>query len=173
APDFGMLENARATLAAGQLARVCRLPYRASNSSASNGVDAQAAYESEMSIWSAVMGHANFVYHGAGWMEGGLTASFEKVILDVEMLQMMAMTIAPVPVNAQEIAEGLEAIAGVPTGGHFFGAPHTLARYETAFFQPLGSNWQNYETWGLAGGLNATHRATATWESPPQNSEPP
>jgi len=164
APAFGTPENARATLAAGQLARLYKLPYRASNSSASNVVDAQAAYESEMSIWSAVMGHANFVYHGAGWMEGGLTASFEKVILDVEMLQMMAMTIAPVPVNAQEIAEGLDAIAKVPTGGHFFGAEHTLARYETAFYQPLLSNWQNYENWEIAGAHNATQRATAIWQ---------
>jgi trimethylamine--corrinoid protein Co-methyltransferase len=165
APAFGTPENARATLAAGQLARLYRLPYRASNSSASNVVDAQAAYESEMSIWSAVMGHANFVYHGAGWMEGGLTASFEKVILDVEMMQMMAMTIAPIEVNAKEIAEGLEAIAKVPTGGHFFGAEHTLARYETAFYQPLVSNWQNYETWDLAGHQDATQRATAIWQN--------
>ena len=165
APAFGTPENARATLAAGQLARLYHLPYRASNSSASNAVDAQAAYESQMSIWSAVMGHANFVYHGAGWMEGGLTASFEKVILDVEMLQMMAMTIAPVDVNAKEIAEGLDAISKVPTGGHFFGAEHTLARYETAFYQPLVSNWQNYENWDLAGHLDATQRATAIWQN--------
>jgi trimethylamine--corrinoid protein Co-methyltransferase len=160
-------------LAAGQLARLYRLPYRASNSSASNVVDAQAAYESEMSIWSAVMGHANFVYHGAGWMEGGLTASFEKVVLDVEMMQMMAMTIAPVPVNAQEIKEGLDAIAGVPTGGHFFGAEHTLARYETAFYQPMLSNWQNYENWELAGALNATQRATAIWQHALEHYERP
>jgi len=165
APAFGTPENARATIAAGQLARLYKLPYRASNSSASNVVDAQAAYESQMSIWSAVMGHANFVYHGAGWMEGGLTASFEKVILDVEMLQMMAMTIAPVPVNAQEIAEGLEAIRDVPTGGHFFGAAHTLARYETAFYQPLLSNWQNYENWEIAGAQDATQRATGIWRN--------
>ncbi|HEY4164214.1 MAG TPA: trimethylamine methyltransferase family protein [Dongiaceae bacterium] len=173
APAFGTPENARATLAAGQLARLYKLPYRASNSSASNVVDAQAAYESQMSIWSAVMGHANFVYHGAGWMEGGLTASFEKVILDVEMLQMMATTIAPVPVNAKEIAEGLEAIANVPTGGHFFGSEHTLARYETAFYQPLLSNWQNYENWELAGGQNATERATTIWQNVLEHYEQP
>jgi trimethylamine--corrinoid protein Co-methyltransferase len=173
APAFGTPENARATLAAGQLARLYKLPYRASNSSASNAVDAQAAYESQMSIWSAVMGHANFVYHGAGWMEGGLTASFEKVVLDVEMLQMMATTIAPVPVNAKEIQEGLDAIAGVPTGGHFFGAAHTLARYETAFYQPLLSNWQNYENWELAGAQNATQRATAIWQSALEHYEQP
>jgi trimethylamine---corrinoid protein Co-methyltransferase len=164
APAFGTPENARATLAAGQLARLYKLPYRASNSSASNVVDAQAAYESEMSIWSAVMGHANLVYHGAGWMEGGLTASFEKIVLDVEMLQMMAETIQPIDVSPKEIAEGLATIAGVPTGGHFFGAEHTLARYERAFYQPLLSNWQNYENWELAGGLNATQRATRIWQ---------
>ena len=173
APVFGTPENARATLAAGQLARLYNLPYRASNSSASNTVDAQAAYESEMSIWSAVMGHANLVYHGAGWMEGGLTASFEKVILDVEMLQMMAETIKPIDVDPVEIAEGLKAIASVPTGGHFFGAEHTLARYETAFYRPLLSNWQNYENWELAGGLDATARATAIWQKALEIYEPP
>jgi len=165
APAFGTPENARATLAAGQLARHYALPYRASNSSASNVVDAQAAYESEMSLWSAVMGHANLVYHGAGWMEGGLTASFEKIVLDVEMMQMMAETVKPLPIDAAEIEAGLAAIASVPTGGHFFGAAHTLARYETAFYQPLVSNWQNYENWQIAGGLDATQRATRIWQA--------
>ena len=173
APAFGTPENARATLAAGQLARLYKLPYRASNASASNAVDAQAAYESQMSIWSAVMGHANLVYHGAGWMEGGLTASFEKVILDVEMLQMMAMTIAPVDVSPEEIAEGLATIADVPTGGHFFGSQHTLARYESAFYQPLLSNWQNYENWEIAGSLDATRRATAIWRRALESYEQP
>jgi trimethylamine--corrinoid protein Co-methyltransferase len=164
APAFGTPENARATLAAGQLARLYKLPYRASNSCAANAVDAQAAYESEMSIWASVMGHANLVYHGAGWMEGGLTASFEKIVIDVEMLQMIAETIKPMDVNAEEIAAGLEAIADVPTGGHFFGSPHTLARYETAFYKPLVSNWQNYESWQEAGGLTATQTATQVWQ---------
>ncbi|WP_374378380.1 trimethylamine methyltransferase family protein [Dongia sp.] len=173
APAFGTPENARATLAAGQLARLYKLPYRASNSSASNAVDAQAAYESEMSIWSSVMGHANLVYHGAGWMEGGLTASFEKIVLDVEMLQMMAETIKPIDINSTEIAEGLEAIGAVATGGHFFGEAHTLARYETAFYQPLVSNWQNYENWELAGARDATQRATAIWQKALEIYTPP
>lgn len=95
-------------------------------------------------------------------MEGGLTASFEKIILDVEMLQMIAQTVQPIRVDAEEV--GLDAIAGVPTGGHFFGAQHTMARYETAFYQPLLSNWQNYESWKLAGGLDTTQRATAIWQ---------
>ena len=164
-PAFGTPENTRATLAAGQLARFYNLPYRSSNANASNAVDAQAAYESEMSIWAAVMGHANLVYHGAGWMEGGLTASFEKLVLDVEMLQMMAETIKPMDITSSEIEEGLQTIASVPTGGHFFGTAHTLARYEAAFYRPLLSNWQNYENWELAGKLDATERATRIWQA--------
>ncbi|MBL9034011.1 MAG: trimethylamine methyltransferase family protein [Rhodospirillaceae bacterium] len=162
APAFGTPENARATIACGQLARFYRLPYRASNSSASNAVDAQAAYESEMSIWSSVMAHANLVYHGAGWMEGGLTASFEKIVLDVEMLQMIAETIQPFAVSPEDIA--LDAIASVPPGGHFFGAAHTLERYETAFYRPLVSDWRSYESWKADGARDATQRATAIWQ---------
>ena len=165
APAFGTPENARATIAAGQLARRYGLPYRASNACASNAVDAQAAYESQMSIWSSVLGGANLVYHGAGWMEGGLTASFEKLVIDVEMLQMMAMMLAPSDVTAEEIADGLDAIASVRTGGHFFGAPHTLSRYETAFYPPLVSDWQSYESWELAGAKTADERATAVWQA--------
>ena len=119
------------------------------------------------------MGHANMVYHGAGWMEGGLTASFEKIVLDVEMLQMMAETIKPVSIDEFEIDNSLKAIAGVPSGGHFFGSDHTLARYKTAFYQPMVSNWQNYEAWTLGGERDATQRATEIWQAALAAYEPP
>src|SRR5208337_3666178 len=151
APAFGTPENAKANIASGQLARRYRLPYRTSNASASNAADAQGAYETEMSLWGAVLGHGNLVYHAAGWQEGGLTASFEKFILDVEMLQLMIEFLKPIAVDDAEL--GFEAIRAVPAGGHFFGEPHTLERYERAFYQPLVSNWQSYENWALAGGL--------------------
>ena len=110
-----------------------------------------------MSLWGAVLGHGNLVYHAAGWQEGGLTASFEKLVLDVEMLQLMVEFLRPIVVDEAEL--GFEAIKGVPTGGHFFGAAHTMARYEHAFYQPLVSNWQNYENWQASGGKDATQRA--------------
>ena len=119
APAFGTPENAKANIASGQLARRYRLPYRTSNASASNAADAQGAYETEMSLWGAILGHGNLVYHAAGWQEGGLTASYEKLVLDVEMLQMMIEFLKPIVVDEQEL--GFEAIRGVPTGGHFFG----------------------------------------------------
>ncbi|MEX2649139.1 MAG: trimethylamine methyltransferase family protein [Alphaproteobacteria bacterium] len=162
APAFGTPEYAKAVIAGGQLARRYRLPYRSSNVNASNAPDAQAAYESEMSIWAAVMGHTNLVHHGVGWLEGGLTASFEKVILDAEMLQMMASFLDRIEVNKDALAVG--ASASVPPGRHFFGAAHTLQRYETAFYAPLVSDWRNFETWRDAGSLTATQRANLIWK---------
>jgi trimethylamine--corrinoid protein Co-methyltransferase len=161
APAFGTPENAKANVASGQLARRYRLPYRTSNASASNAADAQGAYETQMSLWGAILGHGNLIYHAAGWQEGGLTASYEKLVLDVEMLQLMAEFLKPIIVNEAEL--GFEAIGRVPTGGHFFGEPHTMERYEHAFYQPLVSNWQNFENWELAGAKDATERATDVW----------
>jgi len=162
APAFGTPENAKANVASGQLARRYGLPYRTSNASASNAADAQGAYETQMSLWGAVLGHGNLVYHAAGWQEGGLTASFEKLVLDVEMLQLMMEFLRPIVVDEAEL--GFEAIRRVQTGGHFFGEPHTMERYEHAFYQPLVSNWQNYESWELAGARDATARATEIWK---------
>lgn len=161
APAFGTPENARANIIAGQLARRYGLPYRSSNCNASNIVDAQAAYESAMSLWSAAMAHANFVLHGAGWLEGGLVASYEKVILDVEMMQNMAAFLDPAP---RDDGDSVAAIAAAPPGGHFFGTEHTMARYQTAFYEPLLSDWQNHGAWEASGSKTATERATLLWQ---------
>jgi trimethylamine--corrinoid protein Co-methyltransferase len=157
APAFGTPEYAKAALAGGQLARRYKLPYRSSNTNASNCADAQAAWESQMSLWGAVMGHANVVKHGAGWLEGGLCASFEKFILDVDMLQMMAETLAPIEVNEATLA--LESIRQAGHGGHFFATDQTLAHYDSAFYSPIVSDWSNFETWTEKGSLTATQRA--------------
>ncbi len=162
APAFGTPENTKANIASGQLARRYNLPYRTTPGSASNTADAQGAYETMMALWGAVLGHGNLIYHGAGWQEGGLTASFEKFIMDVEMIQHMLAFMTPIEVNEGELA--LDALATVPTGGHFFSEAHTLERYETAFYQPMLSNWQNFEAWEESGGLDATQRATQLWK---------
>ncbi len=170
-PAFGTPENAKATIIGGQLARRYSIPYRSSNCNASNAPDAQAVYEAQMSIWSAVMGHANLLKHAFGWLEGGLCASFEKYIIDVEMLQTMVEFLKPVIVDNDELA--ISAIADVGPGGHFFGTAHTLERYESAFYTPLLSNWRNFETWSEDGSVSATQRAhnvykviLAEYESP-------
>ncbi|MEM8687720.1 MAG: trimethylamine methyltransferase family protein [Pseudomonadota bacterium] len=162
APAFGTPENTWANLAGGQLARRYNLPHRTSACNASNIVDAQATYETQMALWSACLCHGNLIYHAAGWMEGGLVASYEKFIVDVEMLQMMAKFFEPVSFSDDEFA--LEAIDEVGPGGHFFGCDHTMQRYRTAFHEPLLSDWQNHENWQLAGSKTATERATELWQ---------
>ena len=171
APAFGTPENTKANLIAAQLARRYGLPYRTSNTNASNAVDLQAAYETGMATWGAVMGGGNMVYHGAGWLEGGLTASYEKLVLDVEILQNMMEILAPVDMSADEL--GFDAIASVDTRGHFFGAEHTMARYETAFYAPMLSDWTNFENWEAAGAVEAGDRTTALWQQALEEYEAP
>ena len=161
-PAFGTPEYAKACLASGQLARHYGLPWRSSNTTASACVDAQAAYESEMSIWGAGMGHVNLLNQGAGWLEGGLTASFEKLVLDAEMLQMFYAFLEPLATDPDDL--GLAAIEDVGPGGHFFGTAHTIERYESAFYSPLISDWRNFETWQEDGSKTATIRANETWK---------
>ena len=161
-PALGTPEYTKAALASGQIARKLGLPYRSSNTTMSNCNDAQAAYESQMSLWGSIMGGAHLVNHAAGWLEGGLTASFEKLIIDAEMLQMMAEYLRPIELSDDELA--LDAIAEVGPGGHHFGTAHTLQRYETAFYEPLISSRENFENWQEAGSRDAAVRAHATWK---------
>jgi trimethylamine--corrinoid protein Co-methyltransferase len=170
-PAFGTPEFVKAAFATGQMARRYGLPWRSSNATASNVVDAQAAYESQMAIWGAIMGGVSLLYQGAGWLEGGLTASFEKLILDAEMLQMMAEVLVPFRVDDDEI--GLEAMAEVGPGGHHFATAHTLERYETAFYRPILSDWRNFETWSEDGARTATERANHVWKQLLAEYEPP
>lgn len=171
APAFGTPENAKANLAGGQLARFYRLPYRSSACNAANCVDAQSTYETLMAMWGAVMGHGNLIYHAAGWLEGGLSASFEKVMLDVEMIQHVLEMIAPI--DTDNLEAGLEAIREVAPGGHFFGSAHTMERYDTAFYAPLLSDWRNFETWQEDGARTATARATDLWQQMLEQYEQP
>ena len=170
-PAFGTPENALANIAGGQLARKYKLPYRSSACNASNAVDAQATYETLMALWGAVMGHGNLIFHTAGWLEGGLVASFEKLVIDCEMLQHMSKLLEPLKIDLEET--GLEAMREVGPGGHFFGCAHTLERYKDAFYQPFISDWQNSEAWTLAGAKDATTRATELWPKILQEFTPP
>ena len=161
-PAFGTPEYVRATLAGGQIARHLNLPYRTSAPNASPCVDAQAAYETSLSLFAAIMSHGNLVNHAAGWLESGLSASLEKIIIDSEILRGWAYSMRPIEVTKDDLA--LEAIKAVPPGGHFFGSPHTMTRFEHAFYQPLVSDWRNFENWSDAGSKTATERATALWK---------
>ncbi|MEO1193674.1 MAG: trimethylamine methyltransferase family protein [Pseudomonadota bacterium] len=159
APAFGTPEYSFAVIAGGQLARRYGLPYRSSNVNASNVVDAQSAYEAQNSLWSCMLGGVNLVHQGMGWLEGGLVTSYEQMVVDAELVRMFGHFLSHRPsFDAESLA--LDAVREVGPGGHFFGVGHTIERYETAFYQPLLSDWRNFESWQDAGAENATQRAS-------------
>ena len=166
-PTFGTPEQIKATLGSGQLARHVGLPWRSSSGSGSNIADAQGAHETEMSAWAAVLGGANAIMHSAGWLEGGLTLGYEKMITDMEMVQCFAELCAGPSAEEAELA--YDAIADVEPGGHFFATPHTMDRYRTAFYEPLVADSSNFGQWEDAGSLTADQRATSIWQSRLEN----
>jgi trimethylamine--corrinoid protein Co-methyltransferase len=172
-PAFGTPEGALALFCGAQLARRYGLPYRGSGGLNNSKVpDAQAAYETQMSLWPAVLAQANVILHSAGWLEAGLVCSMEKFILDVEGLAMMHHFLAGLEITDDTLA--LDTIAEVGPGGHHFGTVHTLARYRDAFYLPIISDRQNYENWRDNGAMDAAQRAhqkanefLAAYERPP------
>jgi len=171
APAFGTPEAFKSALASGQLARHVSLPWRSSGSSASQAVDAQGGYETMMNTFGALLGGANWIQHAAGWQEGGLVASYEKFITDIDMCQMIAESLSPILVDDDELA--LDAITDVGPGGHFFGTQHTLDRFATAFYQPVVFSRANFEQWTEEGSQRTDERATAIWEQVLAEFEPP
>ena len=163
APAFGTPEYMKACMIGGQLTRRYSVPYRTSSTNAANTVDAQAAYETVLSFWGAVMGGGHMIMHSAGWMEGGLVAGYEKFALDIDLVQMIGEFLEPL--HLDEDALGIEAIREVGPGGHFFGCQHTMARYASAFYAPIISDWRNFEQWQAAGSPTAMEKANQIWKA--------
>jgi len=162
-PAFGTPEYVLATLGGAQIARHLRIPFRSSAVNASPCADAQAVWETGLSLWASIMSHSHLINHAAGWIEGGLSASLEKIVIDAEMLRGWAEILARRSFTDEDLA--VEAICAVPPGGHFFGAAHTIARYQDAFWRPVLSDWSNFENWRDAGAKTATERATGLWKN--------
>ncbi|MCL4857940.1 MAG: trimethylamine methyltransferase family protein [Caldilineaceae bacterium] len=163
APAFGTPEGAWAMAIGAQLARRYNLPYRGSGSlNTSKAPDAQAAYETMWTTWPAVLAHTNFVMHAVGWLDGGLTVSYEKIIIDMENLAMFQTFLGGLAINEETLA--LDMIAAVPPGGHHFGTPHTQARYATEFHPTFLADRQNFELWQENGSLDTAQRANRIWK---------
>jgi trimethylamine--corrinoid protein Co-methyltransferase len=170
-PAFGTPDYVLATLGGAQIARHLRIPFRSSAVNASPVADAQATWETSFSLWASIMSHSHLINHAAGWLEGGLSASLEKIVIDAEMLRGWADILRKRSFTDDDLA--LDAICDVPPGGHFFGSPHTIARYETAFWKPILSDWSNFENWRDAGAKTATDRAHDIWKKVLAAYEPP
>ncbi len=177
APAFGTPSHFQASLAAGQLARHLGLPWRSAAGSASNSNDVQAANENQFGLWGCLMAGATVIIHSAGWLEGGLTVSFEKLVCDAEVLNMVAELCAGAQAGPVEIGFDT-ALREVEPSGHFFATSQTMERYNTEFYQPHLHDYANFGTWTERGSVDANHRATGVWkdilanfQSPVQNTD--
>jgi trimethylamine--corrinoid protein Co-methyltransferase len=162
APTFGMPEPVMSNMVIGQLARRLGVPLRCGGAlTASKLPDAQAAYESADSMLSTVLGGANFVLHAAGWLEGGLCTSYEKLVLDADRLGAYQVMLSGLPMDDNALA--LDAYREVEPAGHFLGCAHTMANYETAYYEATLSDSNNVEQWEEQGSKDASQRAYDRW----------
>ncbi|MES0826962.1 trimethylamine methyltransferase family protein [Ruegeria sp. SCP11] len=162
-PTFGTPESALASYVAGQLARRVGLPIRCSGAFTSSKLpDAQSMMESVTALHASVLSGANFVLQSAGWLEGALTLSYEKLVMDADYLGAMHRFLKGLPMEQDAFA--MDAFAEVGPGGHFFGCEHTLRHYETAFYDAELSDTQAFETWFEKGGTDMAQRANQKWK---------
>ena len=171
-PSFGTPESAIGLLCTGQLARHFGLPFRTGGGlNSSQSCDAQAAYESLMTMLPTFLAGANFVMHAAGWLEGGLVSCYEKFIIDIELLRELRVEFTPLEITEESLAFGAHSEVG--HGGHFLGAEHTMERFRTCFYRPLLSSTANFERWLKLGGKDTAARAGDIWRAKLAAFEPP
>ncbi|MGI9186458.1 MAG: trimethylamine methyltransferase family protein [Gaiellales bacterium] len=172
-PAFGGPESHFGLLASGQLARRYNLPWRAGGGSLTTSPvpDAQAAWEGMNTMQAAFLAGANFHMHCGGWLEGGLVASFEKFVIDADMLRTLLKEFTPVDITEESLAFG--AHDEVRHGGHFLGAAHTMERFRDCFHRPELATTDNFQRWSKDGALDAAARATAIYERMLAEYEPP
>ncbi|MBC2835038.1 trimethylamine methyltransferase family protein [Paragemmobacter straminiformis] len=162
-PTFGTPEPAIGSMVIGQLARRLNLPLRCSgNFTTSKLPDAQAMTESTMSMLAAVHCGANFLLHSAGFLDGLLSMSYEKFVMDTDLCGALHSYMDGVKIDDNELA--LDAFREVGPGNHFFGCAHTMANYETAFWDSQTADNEPFEKWEAAGSVDAATRANARWK---------
>jgi len=162
-PTFGTPEPAIGSLVMGQLARRLNLPLRcAGNFSTSKLPDGQAMQQSMMSMMSAVQGGANYVLHSAGFLDGLLSMSYEKLVMDTDMCGALHSYMDGMEVNEDTLA--FDALAELGPGQHLFSTQHTLRHYETAYWDSALDDNQPWETWDEQGGIDYAQRANARWK---------
>ncbi len=162
APTFGTPEPTLVLSAAAQLARRMKLPFRSGGSLCASKIpDAQAAYESVNSMKPALLCGVNFVLHSAGWLEGGLSSSYEKFVMDCDQLGMLEVLAKGY--DSTENGQAMDAIREVGPGSHYLGCAHTQANFESAFYRSTIADNNSYEQWEAEGAKDAMVRANELW----------
>lgn len=162
-PTFGTPEPAIGSMVIGQLARRLNLPLRCSgNFTTSKLPDAQAMTEGTMSMLAAIHCGANFILHSAGFLDGLLSMSYEKFMLDADLCGALHAYLDGIKIDDDQLA--VDAFAEVGPGNHFFGCSHTMAHYETAFWDSELSDNEPFEKWEAAGSTDSATRANRAWK---------
>ena len=158
APMAGTPEISLMNFMIGQMARFYGIPWRTSNTlGGAKTFDAQAGYESAMTMNAVLMAGANYMWHSAGWNEAGMHCSVAKFIVDAEICEMgyrMAEGI-----NWNDFEAALSAVSDVGPGGHYLGHPHTLEHFQKAFFMPEIFDNNSIEQWQVEGAIEINERA--------------
>jgi len=172
APTFGTPEPAMVLYTAAALARRLGVPFRSGGSLCGSKLpDAQAAYESAQTLIPTLLAGVNFTLHAAGWLEGGLVSSYEKLILDADQLGMMQVMAGGIDVSPN--GQALDAIREVGPGSHYLGCAHTQANFETAFYRSDIADNNSFEQWQAEGELNAAARANRRFKKLLADYQPP
>jgi trimethylamine--corrinoid protein Co-methyltransferase len=172
APTFGTPEPAIVLYTVAALARRLGVPFRSGGGlTASKVPDAQAAYESAMTLVPTLMAGVNFVLHAAGWLEGGLSIGYEKFVIDDDQLAGLATFAKGLDLSPN--GQAVDAIRDNGPAQHFLGTAHTLANYETAFCTSEVADNSSYEQWSEEGSKDAATRANAIWKKRLAAYEPP
>jgi len=172
APTFGTPEGTLLLNGVSQLARRLDIPFRSGGSFTSSKLpDAQSAQESAQSIMATVISGTNFVLHAAGWLEGGLCSSYEKLIQDADQLGMMHVLADGIDFSKE--GQAMDALREVGPGGHFLGATHTQRHFESAFFRSEISDNNSFEQWDIDGRKDSAQRANERWKDMLNKYEPP
>jgi trimethylamine---corrinoid protein Co-methyltransferase len=163
-PTFGTPEPALGSLAIGQLARRLGLPLRCAGSFTTAKVpDGQAMQESVTSMLSAIHCGANSILHSAGFLDGLLSMSYEKFMMDADFCGALHSYLAGITIDDNALA--FDAYSEVNPAGHFLGCAHTMANYTTAFFDSTISDNTPFESWNENGKTDSATRANARWKA--------
>lgn len=171
-PTFGTPEPALASLVMGQFARRYRLPLRcAGNFTNAKLADGQAMQQSMMSMMSAVQSGANYILHSAGFLDGLLSMSYEKFVMDTDLCGALHTYLGGIPVDDEAL--GVDALAELGPGQHLFGVAHTLRHFRTAFWDSDLDDARPWETWAEEGREDIATRARRRWQALLQSYEAP
>ncbi len=170
---FGTPEANLITMALSQLGHRLNIPVRSGGGqiTASPMADAQAMTDSSNAMWSTLLSGAHQIWHAAGWLEGGLTMSYEKFILDLDNCGALLRMLQGMQVNADTLSS--ESYREVSPGGNFLSTAHTMQHFTHANYESLLPDTGPFEHWQDKGSPSATERANTVWKSMLNNYQPP